>query len=187
MARIKLTVIGLYNYDPDLFSGLQIPEGLDRDNLISEILEQAGDLGLLYPDGTFMRHMIGVWSSNEQEIWDKLYASTQFEYDPIENYDRTDTINRTVSSTSSSQSSGQSVNSQTAFNSDAFKDTDKRVDSDSSSGTAGGTEAITTRSRGNIGVTTSQQMIEQEREVVQFNMYHYITRSFIDRFCIELY
>lgn len=41
--------------------------------------------------------------------------------------------------------------------------------------------------RGNIGVTTTQQMIEQERNISEFNIYDYIVRSFKRRFCIMLY
>lgn len=45
----------------------------------------------------------------------------------------------------------------------------------------------TGRAFGNIGVTTTQQMIESEREVSKFNIYDYITGDFINRFCLEVY
>ena len=45
----------------------------------------------------------------------------------------------------------------------------------------------TGRAFGNIGVTTTQQMIKQERETVLFNMYKVITDSFIERFCLMIY
>ena len=41
--------------------------------------------------------------------------------------------------------------------------------------------------RGNIGVTTKQQMIEAERDLVKFNIYDFIIDSFKARFCILLY
>lgn len=37
---------------------------------------------------------------------------------------------------------------------------------------------------GNIGVTTTQDMIEAQREVVQFNMIDYITNDFKKHFCV---
>lgn len=40
---------------------------------------------------------------------------------------------------------------------------------------------------GNIGVTTTQQMIEQQREVVKFSIYDYIINEFKSRFCILVY
>ena len=41
--------------------------------------------------------------------------------------------------------------------------------------------------QGNIGVTTTQQMIKEQREVVQFSTERYIIDSFIDRFCLLVY
>jgi hypothetical protein len=40
---------------------------------------------------------------------------------------------------------------------------------------------------GSIGVITPQQMIEQERRVIQFNVINYIIDSFKSRFCILIY
>lgn len=179
MARIKLTVVGLYNYNESLFDRMRLPEGVDKEYLVQNILERAGDMPLLYPNYDFMESMINVWSHNEWDIWDRLHKTTLLEYNPIDNYDRTDSITRDV--TSSGQSSG--ISGQTAFNSDSFKDTARSTGSSSDTGR----EVVTSRSRGNIGVTTSQQMIEQEREVAQFCIYDFITQSFIDRFCIEIY
>ena len=41
--------------------------------------------------------------------------------------------------------------------------------------------------QGNIGVTTTQSMIQEEREVVQFNVINYIIDSFKQRFCLLVY
>lgn len=41
--------------------------------------------------------------------------------------------------------------------------------------------------RGNIGVTTTQQMISAERDLVKFNLYDFIIDSFKARFCIMVY
>lgn len=43
------------------------------------------------------------------------------------------------------------------------------------------------RAYGNIGVTTTQQMIEAEREVVRFNLTETIIAEFKQRFCIMVY
>lgn len=53
----------------------------------------------------------------------------------------------------------------------------------------GGTEqeAITRVEQGNIGVTTSQQMIREQREIVLFNLYEFITDSFKKTFCVMVY
>ena len=46
---------------------------------------------------------------------------------------------------------------------------------------------ITREEGGNIGVTTTQAMINEQREIVQFNLYDYITNSFKTTFCILIY
>lgn len=47
--------------------------------------------------------------------------------------------------------------------------------------------AESVRAFGNIGVTTTQQMIREQREIVQFNIYDYIARAFVEFFCILVY
>lgn len=50
-------------------------------------------------------------------------------------------------------------------------------------------EAIIHKSHlyGNIGVTTSQQMLQAELDVQRFNLYENIANLFIDEFCIQVY
>ena len=43
------------------------------------------------------------------------------------------------------------------------------------------------RISGNIGVTTTQQMIKEEREVSEFNIYSYIADRFRETFCMLVY
>lgn len=43
------------------------------------------------------------------------------------------------------------------------------------------------RAHGNIGVMSTQDMINQEREVVMFNLYEVIINEYIERFCIQVY
>lgn len=195
MARAKVTIVGLYNYDERLFDNLQLPAAISKTGLIYNILERCGDFPLLYPDWTFMQLMIGVWSTNCRGVIEKLLATTQFEYNPINNYDRKSAIirQRTASSTTGSESNRKSENigAQTSFNSDSFKNTDKSNGSDEStdSATSNGNEdeQVVEITAGNIGVTSTQELIEQERKVARFNIYDVITEDFKNRFCIEIY
>lgn len=49
------------------------------------------------------------------------------------------------------------------------------------------TNIVKGRAHGNIGVTTTQQMLQQEREVAKFNLYDYISQMFKERFCLLIY
>lgn len=49
------------------------------------------------------------------------------------------------------------------------------------------TGTVTTVEQGNIGVTSTQSLIKEQREVVQFNVYDYIIADFRKRFCLMVY
>ena len=203
----SLSILGLYQYNEGIFDNLELPDGIDRDILIPEICTECSDFALLYPDYDFMRMLIGVWSKKESRIWAAMLESENFEYNPIENFDRYENITREVTGTSSGSSSSSNAGnssesstdtaSQTAFNSDTFKDTGKGTRSatgtNSSSATeeaeqnSSGTETVTTHLHGNIGVTTAQQMIAGFREISDFSVYNFIVQSFKDRFCVQVY
>lgn len=147
----SLSIFGLYEYNPDVFANLTLPEGMETDVLIPKILSECSDFALIYPNYDFMKMMIGVWSTNEGHIWKRLYESELIEFNPIENYDRHESLTRAVTSNSkgvskgntstvqtdstdeqsennsvtNSNSDGEQINSQTAYDSNTFKDTSK--------------------------------------------------------------
>lgn len=49
------------------------------------------------------------------------------------------------------------------------------------------TGTVTRRETGNIGVTTTQKMIEEQRELVRFNLYETIAEDFKEQFCVMIY
>ena len=221
-----LTVEGLYNYDNTLFDGFNVPEGLVKQIAIDAILMRTRELEILYPDFTYMKNRITIWSNKYQINWKKLYDTTVLEYNPIENYDRmedwTDTDDETSTSardntrnttnTVKSTSTNEVMNSvnvtdqNTAFNAglaDHAKqitdgdttengsitntETGKDTENENVNGGRTGRHTRTGRAHGNIGVTTSQQMIQSERDLVVFNLYDVIAESFIENFCLMVY
>lgn len=221
-----ITVEGLYNYDNTLFDGFNVPEGLVKQIAIDAILLRTRELEILYPDFTYMKNRITIWSNKYQINWKKLYDTTVLEYNPIENYDRmedwTDNDDETSTSardntrnttnTVKSTSTNEVVNSvnvtdqNTAFNAglaDHSKqitdgdttengtitntETGKDTENESVNGGRTGKHTRTGRAHGNIGVTTSQQMIQSERDLVIFNLYDVIAESFIENFCLMVY
>lgn len=226
-----MSVWGMYQIAPTLFDGLSVPNGIDRENVKDNILLESENLEVLYSNPDFLKAAITVWSTERLPIWEKLYATTQYEYNPIENYDRyeegTNSASGTSSGENSTTSSGQnsttssgensttssgeneSVTSNTAYDSNTFADSTKAVSSGSNttSGTNSATESgtnsatassngsneyensgsFTTHIHGNIGVRSSQELIEQERKVATFCITSYIVEEFIDKFCIGVY
>lgn len=73
----------------------------------------------------------------------------------------------------------------TVANTGTVQDAGSQTDSGTSSNTE--SETVSRTEKGNIGVTTTQAMIREQREVVQFNLYEFITAQFKERFCIQVY
>lgn len=97
--------------------------------------------------------------------------------------DSTNSGNRDFESSTRNTTSADQTSNQTINRSDK-DDTGREL-----SRTEDTTETVehTVRAYGNIGVTTSQQMLEAERQVVQFNVYDFIADSFHNEFCLMLY
>lgn len=191
MATAKLTLIGMYNYDDTLFDGLQLPDYFDKETLVSTILLAGGEFGALYPNAVFMKQAITLWSAKNQRYFERLAVLMQEEYDPLENYNRRENWDDTGSGSSESEFENNSTNTGqvSAFNSSNFENRDKSVGNDSGS-SSGSSEYENHRegyARGNIGVTTSQEMFRQEMKIVGLSPYDVIAGDFINEFCIKLY
>ena len=216
---MRLSVLGLYNYDSGLFSKMVYPAGFtddEKQTVVGNILAECAELECLFPDAGTMREMIGLWSKLNISVWNRIFTASQLEYNPIENYNRTEletisddhtdshsgTDSTLASSTVTNSGTDTNINSVSSYDSNNYQPHDKSdlmhghsvSDSGSSSITHG--EVIThdgdiTRNNhtsGNIGVTTSQQMLEQEIEVsAKLNVIKMIVESFKDRFCLLVY
>lgn len=66
-------------------------------------------------------------------------------------------------------------------------ETGKDTENENVNGGRTGRHTRVGRAHGNIGVTTSQQMIQSERDLVVFNLYDVIAESFIENFCLMVY
>ena len=193
-----MTVEGLYNYKDTLFNEFNVPDGMDKQIAIDTICMRSRELEVLYPNIEFFAMRIGMWSRKHQYNWKKLYDTTLLEYNPIENYDRmeewndTDTENGSNTVTNEIMSSGTITDQNTAFNA-GLADHAKEISDNDTTNNGSGTikrDAKHTRSgraHGNIGVTTSQEMIVSEREVAMFNIYDVIAESFVENFCLMVY
>lgn len=86
-----MSPLGLYRWDNSIFDLMQIPEELDKPTLIDNLLTETAELEVLYPNPVVFKNLVGVWSTKQIDIWNRLYATTQYEYNPIENYNRYET------------------------------------------------------------------------------------------------
>lgn len=194
-----LSILGLYNYDPSIFDNFKLPAQMDREVVFGNLLSELAELEVLYPSNTVIKSVIGFWSSKMLEKWERLYATTQLEYNPIENYDRieefTDAENRTTESSGNStgHSEGKYNNNVAGYNSADMVPADgggNEADTRADSVAESLEDRVLSRNgrvHGNIGVTTTQQMIAAERESVSFVVVDVIIKDFADRFCIGVW
>ena len=85
-----MSLLGLYKINSGLFIELELPEGISKDTVVDNLLMETAELEILYPNPYFMQAAIGTWSSKELPVWKKLYETTVLKYDPISNYDRSE-------------------------------------------------------------------------------------------------
>lgn len=99
----RLTLMGLYNYDPTLFDSLELPEGYNRETFIDSLILEHGEKCVLYSDPRYMKSAIGAWGRKWALELARIYGALTAEYDPIYNYDRheeyTDSEGRKLEST----------------------------------------------------------------------------------------
>lgn len=174
-----MSIISLYNYDETIFDSLTVPEAMNKQNVIDTILLKCAAFEILYPDPEFMKEAIRIWSLGCAGVWDHLYETMHYEYNPIWNKDGSYTETRQLNTGASSEAINQVV----GFNSSEFTNAGRST----GSGTGNESETITRTEKGNIGVTTTQQMIKEERQIAEFNLYDYIAEDFKNRFCLLVY
>ena len=206
--KATLSILGLWMQDPTLFNSLHLPTGVDLDTVRDTILYDLADLEVLYPSAPFMKTMIDLWSTKELPTWTRLYTAMQLEYNPLENYDRqedwtdtrddTRTLLDTLDAESHDTGTRQTDNYVAGYNDPSLVENAKSVETPNLTSTVDNTRNSTDsldgelvhsgRVHGNIGVTTSQQMLESELKLVpQLNIINYIVHSFKMRFCLLVY
>lgn len=190
-----LSILGLWTADNTIFDLLNVPYGVEKQKVVDNILLQCAEVSFIYSNPNTAKYAIGLWSDKNALTWVKMYETTIIEYNPIENYDRkedwTDTRQTTGKVNQTTSAESENTNKVHGFEENAIvtaniEDSTGKGKSDSESN-ENETMIHTARMHGNIGITTNQEMLEAERELVQFNMIDYITKSFQKEFCVMVY
>lgn len=235
MSMATMTIAGMYQFKNGLFDNLNLPDGINKDDVVSQILLDGSNFEILYSDFKFMQDAIGLWSNTWYHTFEKWQNALSLEYNPIENYDRmedwTDSSinkmnrnsveNRNLSNSMKSDRNLQSVTKNTGsdtnlhnvspYDSGAYVADSQDIANINNQSETADTGTMTTngldsgtitntgndssnmdsthkgRMHGNIGVTTSQQMLEAELKIARFNLIKQISDVFIKDFCIMVY
>lgn len=211
--RPTVSYLGLYNYDSTIFDDFALPDSVAarKAEFVDEILSELGQLEALYPNTEVFTRILKAWSNTRLPEWQRVETALTAEYNPIHNFDRnedyTDTnteketgnSNSTSSTESKANGTNENTESETAFNTESFKNRTKNAGTDTASSTASATNKSdntvtretnvkhTAHLYGNIGVTTSQQMINEELAMRRGDLESYIIDDFKHRFCVMVY
>ena len=184
--------------------GGYLPSGVQGSALTQLIHRECDDLDTLAFTVEEFSAQFSAWLVEHTAGWQKEYAALVQNYAPLNNYDRTDTESESVTTTGTANSTATSTDSgsdvtthdRQGFNSAEFVGTDRdtmqhgRANTTSGSNTSGGTETRqrTLTSSGNIGVTTSQQMLESELKLRRdWNIYRMICDDFRRALCVGVW
>ena len=196
MLQPRLTLYGMYQYDPTLFDGVTLPEGMDKTLMVNQIIRQSGDLFPYYQAPPQVKTATTEWFARRKDNFAKLWQGFTAEYNPIENYDRQEDSTETPNITHTLSNSGQDASTNEA-DVQGYNGTDyvpnSRTKSSGTSSTNGtdtesGTRTYTSRIHGNIGVTTSAQVLEGEMALRRsLDIYALIAEEFEKDNLIQVY
>lgn len=195
----KMSILGMSYWNPDILDNFELPDSVELETLKGLIFSETAELEVLYSDPDIFKAILKFWSHARVNDWKRVELTLNADYNPIENYDRTEThsdvYTRELAENGNVVSEG-TTNDRTkkaAFNSADMVDTDSatgssnNTDEHNTSYTGGDSRNINIRAHGNIGVTTNQQMISAEIELRRKNLYDIIIDEFITKFCLGVY
>lgn len=202
-------------YNKSIFDGIQLPAGINLQTLVERIFIRCGEFSVMHTDPDYFKWQTDNFFKVHYNTFQKWYDALNIAYNPLENYDRyeqyagngnsssqaSSTGSGTTSETSSGTNGNTTTNTVAAFNSSSYENHDKSVSSGTDSNTASGTSSSTdsssgsgtyadthsSRIHGNIGVTTSQQMLQAEWDISLLNIFTSIADLYCDEFCIKVY
>lgn len=182
-----LTTRGMYNYHPTLFDGLTVPDYWDKDTLIGVILQYTDEREVLYSNPDVYEVAIMHWGNSNLGQWQRLAKALQVEYEPLENFDRREEYTDMSSDKGTGKSNSESTGKATGYNSGALVAVDGSESSANTDTLTEHTSSHAGRLHGNIGVTTSQQMLQSEIDIRKYNWYNEVGKEFANRFTLGIW
>lgn len=115
--------------------------------------------------------------------WNRLYKVLSVEYEPIENYNMEES--EKTDNTTEQNNDVSNFNSLYGFNSISAVNSDKQDGNESRNGSMNETRTLIRH--GNIGVTTSQQMLESEIQLWEWNFFETVFKDIDTMLTIQTY
>ena len=160
-----LSIMGMYEYDNTLFDGLDVPTYTDKNNVV-HVVNKTDVINSILLNCAELEVIYPKFDTMKLAIgvWSAAEQDTwrKMFATQMAEYNPLWNVDADIVNIGSVMGFNESSNW-----SDAAKETQRRT--------------------GNIGVTSSQSLIEAERSVADFSIIRFITESFKKRFCIMVY
>lgn len=138
-----MSILGLYSLNKNIFDGLYLPEDVDKDILIDNLLQECSELEILYTEPSFMQFMIEKWSLKMKPTFDKVNEICKAEYNPLYNVDAYETLiesrdlagtknisqsgSNTISTSGSDSEDATNTRKVSGFNSNSLVDSEQTI------------------------------------------------------------
>ena len=83
-----VTLLNLMQENPRILSKIKLPDGVDRETLINQILFEGCTLFPIYQDPVLFKSMAEHYFRMREQIHAELVKTLAYDYEPLENYDR---------------------------------------------------------------------------------------------------
>lgn len=178
---ITISVLGMWQFDNALFDKFTVPAQIDKQDVVNAILLECAELPVVYTNWDVLQGAIGLLSKRRLHAWERMAKALFEDYNPLHNFDRYEELGDEENT--SSNGTADSVNTVNGYNGDAERDRHN---------TTGNSNIKRSNNHrghlyGNIGVTTSAQMLEGELEIRKQDLISIIVREFKENFCIMVY
>lgn len=181
---------------------------IDMDILTGKIVQVCGAMTPVYNTTDSYTYFHKLFFKTWGVQIKKLFDTMDYEYEPLENYRRVEDLksdtsentsgneNGNDSSSSNSQNSSTVENKTSAYNESLYQPESQETEQGNSSGSTNGqNHKDYTREkksgikedniiRGLNGLFTTQQLIKQEREIAEFNVYQWIVNKYMEELFI---
>ena len=178
---ITISIMGMWQINNAIFDKLLVPAQIDKQDVVDAILLECAELPVVYTNWDVLQGAIGLLSKRRFHAWERMAKAIFEDYNPLHNFDRYE--DSMDDESTSSIGSADSVNTVNGYNGDAEHD---RQNTTGKSETKRGNKH-NAHLYGNIGVTTSAQMLEGELEIRKHDLISIIVREFKENFCIMVY
>lgn len=214
MIRDGTTLLDLIRFDNTLFDNIELPNGLEKDMVMTAIQQRCLMCQLIYPEPLTFKFLVENWFKRHKNMFAKMYNTTIIEgYSPIENYymeqdsrrdiadnrDTTKTGNEAENDNTHATGTGSTTTTVSAYNASTYQP-DNKVESETTNDTDRDSIRDTKDVENEVfsradtldelkhGRTTSvAKLIQEERETNKWDFYEWLSSLFEDDFCITVY